>query len=108
VQVAPVQVAKAEPAAPPSRSLQIRSGQVHSGWIIQIGAYDTEGEAKQHLDAAQSKAKSLLRADPFTETVTKGDKTYFRARFAGLEKSEAEATCKQLRRNDIECMTLKN
>src|SRR5262249_8473799 len=99
----PAQVAKAEPAAP-TRSIHV----VRTGWIIQIGAYDTEDEAKQHLDAAQSKVKNLLRADAFTETVTKGDKTYYRARFAGLQRSQAEATCKQLRRNDMECMTVKN
>ena len=94
--------AKAEPAP-------TRKAQTHSGWIIQIGAFETAGEAKQRLDAAQSKAKSVLaRADAFTEPVTKGDKTFYRARFAGLEKSQAEATCKQLKRNDISCMTLKN
>jgi D-alanyl-D-alanine carboxypeptidase len=100
----PVQVAKIEPPAPPTRSLQ-----VHTGWIIQIGAYESETEAKQHLDAAQSKAKSTLgHAERFTETVTKGDKTLYRARFAGLDKDEAEETCKRLRRNDIACITVKN
>jgi D-alanyl-D-alanine carboxypeptidase len=104
----PVAAAAAAPkaglVAPPTRSLQ-----VHSGWIIQIGAYESESEAKQHLDAAQSKAKSLLgRADPFTETITKGDKTLYRARFAGLDKEQAEATCRQLKRSDIACMTIKN
>jgi D-alanyl-D-alanine carboxypeptidase len=96
--------AKAEPAAAPAHKPQI-----HTGWIIQIGAFETAGEAKQRLDAAQSKAKSVLgRADGFTEAVTKGDKTFYRARFAGLEKSQAEATCKQLKRSEITCMTLKN
>jgi D-alanyl-D-alanine carboxypeptidase len=102
--VAPAPAAKAEPAAPPSRSLQ-----AHTGWIIQVGAFQTASEAKQHLEAAQSKAKSLLgHADPFTEIVTKGDKTLYRARFAGLERGQAEATCRQLRRSDIVCMTVKN
>src|SRR5712672_736406 len=97
-----VKTAKAEPAP-------ARKAQTHSGWIIQIGAFETAGEAKQRLDAAQSKAKSVLAgADAFTEPVTKGEKTFYRARFAGLEKSQAEATCKQLKRNDISCMTLKN
>jgi D-alanyl-D-alanine carboxypeptidase len=102
--VAPAPSAKAEPVAPPTHSTQ-----VHTGWIVQIGAFETETEAKQRLDAAQSKAKSLLgRADGFTEVVTKGDKTLYRARFAGLERDQAEATCKQLKRNDIACMTVKN
>ncbi len=100
----PAQVAKVELPPPPTRSLQ-----VHTGWIIQVGAYDSENEAKQHLDVAQNKAKSALaHADPFTETVTKGDKTLYRARFAGLDKSQAEATCRQLRRSDIACITVKN
>jgi D-alanyl-D-alanine carboxypeptidase len=102
--VAPAPAPKAEPASPPSRSQH-----VHSGWIVQVGAFGTESEAKQHLEAAQSKAKNLLgRADPFTEAVTKGDKTFYRARFAGLERSQAEATCRQLRRSEIVCMTVKN
>jgi D-alanyl-D-alanine carboxypeptidase len=110
----PQAVAKAE-AAPPAKTAKpepvapARKPQTHSGWIIQIGAFETASEAKQRLDAAQSKAKgALARADAFTEPVTKGDKTFYRARFAGLEKSQAEATCKQLKRNDITCMALKN
>jgi len=95
------------PAAPPTRGLQVRAP-AHTGWIIQIGAFGSESEAKEHLDAAQSKVSSLGHADPFTEPVTKGDKTYYRARFAGLDKSEAEATCKKLRRSDFACMTVKN
>ena len=79
------------------------------GWIIQVGAFDDEKDAKQRLDAAQSKAKDLLgRADPFTEKVAKGDKAMFRARFAGLEKDRAEAACKYLKRSEIPCMLLKN
>jgi D-alanyl-D-alanine carboxypeptidase len=98
----PARVAKNEP--PPAHKPQ-----VHTGWIVQIGAYESESEARQHLDAAQSKVKSLRgRADRFTEPVVKGEKTLYRARFAGLEKNQAEATCKQLRRNDMACMTVKN
>jgi D-alanyl-D-alanine carboxypeptidase len=79
------------------------------GWLVQVGAFDDEKDAKQRLDLAQSKAKDLLgRAEPFTEKTSKGEKTMFRARFAGLEKDRAEAVCKQLKRNEIPCMFLKN
>ena len=37
-----------------------------------------------------------------------GEKVLFRARFAGLEKNQAEAACKHLKRSDIPCMLLKN
>ncbi len=77
--------------------------------MIQVGAFPDEKEAKQRLDAAQSKAKEQLgQADPFTERTMKGDKPFFRARFAGLEKDQAETACQHLKRSEIPCMLLKN
>jgi D-alanyl-D-alanine carboxypeptidase len=101
--VSPV-AAKSEPAAPEPAQIHTRGG-----WLIQIGAFDGEDEAKQHLSAAQIKVHEMLAAaDPFTERVQKGDKALFRARFAGFDKATAEAACKQLKHNDFECMTVKN
>jgi D-alanyl-D-alanine carboxypeptidase len=95
----------APPAARPSASKQ----HAHSGWIIQVGAFPAESEAKQRLDAVKSKAAKLLgRAEPFTESVLKGDTTLYRARFAGLDKEKAEAACTYLKRNAVDCMTIKN
>jgi D-alanyl-D-alanine carboxypeptidase len=96
---APVKVTASEPAVRP-----------HSGgWMIQVGAFPDENEAKQRLIAAQGKAKSQLgKADPFTERVAKGDKSLYRARFAGLDKNQAESACKHLKRSDIPCMLLKD
>jgi D-alanyl-D-alanine carboxypeptidase len=83
---------------------------IRAGWVIQVGAFDAEQDAQQRLTKAQAKIGHVLdRADPFTETVLKGEKTLYRARFAGFQqKDEAEAVCKQLKRNDIDCMTIKN
>jgi D-alanyl-D-alanine carboxypeptidase len=90
-----------EPAAPQSHA--------HSGWLIQIGAFDGEQDAKQHLSAAQTRLHSMLAAaDPFTERVQKGDKALYRARFAGFDKAAAEAACRELKRNDFDCMALKD
>ncbi len=50
----------------------------------------------------------LAAADPFTERVQKGAKALYRARFAGFDRAMAEAACKQLKRSDIACMTVKN
>jgi D-alanyl-D-alanine carboxypeptidase len=95
----PVATIKAEPAAKP------RIG----GWMIQVGAFSEEKEAKKRLLTAKDKAKTLLgQADPFTERVDKGDKSLYRARFAGLDKDQAETACKHLKRNEIPCMLLKN
>ena len=105
----PAKVASTETNAPLATAAVEPAAQLRSGWIIQVGALPDEKEAKQRLEAAQSKARDWLgKADPFTERIEKGDKVLFRARFAGLEKDQAEAACKQLKRNEIPCMLLKN
>jgi D-alanyl-D-alanine carboxypeptidase len=89
----------------------IPSGPIHArgGWLIQIGAFDDENDAKQHLSAAQVKVHAALAAkDPFTERVQKGDKALYRARFAGFDKVTAEAACKALKRSDFQCMAVKD
>ena len=82
----------------------------HGGWLIQIGAFDDENDAKQHLSEAQLKLHAALAAkDPFTERVQKGDKALYRARFAGFDKqASAEAACRELKRSDFQCMALKD
>ena len=94
-------LAKPHPAMPQTRA--------HGGWLIQIGAFEGEDEAKQHLSAAQLKAPAMLAAaDAFTERVQKGDKTLYRARFASFDKATAEAACKQLKRSDVDCIAVRN
>jgi len=102
--VLPPRAATLEPPPVPTPKPQVRSG-----WMIQVGAYPAEQEAKQRLALVKSKASKMLSgADPFTESVDKGGTTYYRARFAGLDKDKAEAACKYLKRNDVECVTIKN
>jgi D-alanyl-D-alanine carboxypeptidase len=103
--------AKSEPAKPALASAEPSAAQIRArgGWIIQIGAFEGEDEAKEHLSDARHKAPTMLAAaDPFTERVRKGDKALYRARFAGFERAMAEAACKQLKRSDIACITVKN
>jgi D-alanyl-D-alanine carboxypeptidase len=96
-------------AASGNEGTLVSPAQVHTGWMIQVGALEDASEAKARLELAQSKAHdALARAEAFTETVVKGDKTFYRARFAGLDKDRAEAACKFLKRSDIPCMALKN
>jgi D-alanyl-D-alanine carboxypeptidase len=108
-------MAYADPAPRPQpQTLQatgaVRPVAAHTGWIVQVGALESESEARQRIDAARNQAHGLLeKADPFTEpVVAKGDKKLFRARFAGLDRDQAEAVCRTLKRSDISCMTLKN
>lgn len=101
--------ATAKPAAKAEPAVATTTRPARSGWMIQVGAFPEEGEARQRLSAAQSKARKVLQgADPFTEPVVRGDKMLYRARFAGFDKDQAEAACKYLKRNDIACMTVRN
>jgi D-alanyl-D-alanine carboxypeptidase len=98
-------------AEPPAKAADAQAPARHAkrrGWAIQVGAFEDEKEAKERLSSAQSKAASLLEsADGYTERTTKGDKTYYRARFAGLDRERAQAVCRRLKRNDIACMAIK-
>jgi D-alanyl-D-alanine carboxypeptidase len=111
----PQAMASAEPASrPQSLAIQqngaIKPVAVRTGWIIQVGALETEGEARQRLEAARDQARGMLgKADPFTEpVVAKGEKKLFRARFAGLDRDQAEAVCRTLKRSDISCIAIRN
>jgi D-alanyl-D-alanine carboxypeptidase len=108
---APVVPHAPEAAAPEAkRFVAAQRAPTHAGWIVQIGAFDIEREAQQQLSSAHAKVGHVLdNADPFTEAVVKGDKTLYRARFAGFQQKDvAEAVCKELKLNDIDCITIKN
>ncbi len=47
-------VSNAEPETPPQSHMR-------SGWLIQVGAFEEEGEARQHLSAAQTRARPCSR-----------------------------------------------
>ncbi|HEY0851930.1 MAG TPA: serine hydrolase [Bradyrhizobium sp.] len=103
--------------APPSLAMQ-QNGSVkpavpasaRTGWVVQVGALESESEAMQRIEAAKSHARGMLnKADPFTEpVVAKDNRKLFRARFAGLERDQAEAVCRTLKRADISCITVRN
>jgi D-alanyl-D-alanine carboxypeptidase len=107
-------MAYADPSPPPPAatpaSAPAKPETVHTGWIVQVGALESESEARQRIEAARNQAHGLLnKADPFTEpVVAKGDRTLFRARFAGLDRDQAEAVCRKLKRSDISCITVRN
>lgn len=102
-------VASAGAAVPMPAAAEPVAKQRPAGWMIQVGAFDDEKDAKHRLNICRNKAKDVLaKADPFTEKVSKGERALYRARFAGLDKEQAENACKHLKRSDIPCMLLKN
>jgi D-alanyl-D-alanine carboxypeptidase len=99
----------AEPVATvPTDTHIARSVHQRGEWMIQVGAFPEEGQAKERLRSARSMAQNMLgNAEGFIEKVMQGSKELYRARFSGLDMESAEAACHYLKRNDIACMALK-
>ncbi len=115
----PVRTASAGPVAIPAAALaparpeparsEPATTSHRPGWMIQIGAFGGEKEAKAQLDLAKSKAKSALgSAEPYVEKASKGSTDFYRARFAGFDEKGAQEACRLLQRNQFACMTLRN
>lgn len=103
---APAAAAKASRAEP---SAAASENKPRTGWILQVGAFEEIGEAKEKLAAARAKAASILKgAEGYTEVFTKGDKRFYRARFAGLKEGSAEQACKELQKSKMACFAVRN
>src|SRR5262249_57682816 len=60
--------APAQAPAPQQQDSTSKPAVVHSGWIVQVGALESEDEAQHRIEAARNQAHGLLiKADPFTE-----------------------------------------
>ena len=102
---APTPRAAVEPAAAAGPKPTLKAGT----WIVQVGALESEAEANKRLSEARASASAQLgKAEQFTETVDKGDKRLYRARFANLDRDRAETACKVLKHSDISCIAIKN
>jgi D-alanyl-D-alanine carboxypeptidase len=113
----PVQVASAQaapvqlPATPASAAMANAGSRAsrNSEWMIQIGAFPVESQARDKLREAQTRNRNVLgAADPFTEKVVKGSTALYRARFAGFDEERAREACRVLKKSDFACMPLKN
>jgi D-alanyl-D-alanine carboxypeptidase len=108
--IAPVATASARDTASPTITQTIAERKPRtSGWIVQVGAFEDRDEAREKLSDAKTMAGNLLKgAEPYTEVFSKGEKRYFRARFAGLKENAAEQVCKELKKNKVACFTTRN
>ncbi len=81
-----------------------------AGWRIQIAAAPTKNGAEDLLDQALAAGGAVLAdASPYTETVTSGSSTLYRARFAGFaDKESARAACAYLKKHDFDCLAVAN
>jgi D-alanyl-D-alanine carboxypeptidase len=90
-------IAEAEPAGVPAGPFQ-----------IQVGAFNTQGEAERQLAWVRQHAAAVLgRHVPHTSQFKRGDKVFFRARYIGFEAQAAVAACTELKRLEIDCLVMR-
>ena len=93
----------------PSRGETATTAAARAGWMIQIGATDDAAKANALLIRARERNRSTLAAaKPVTEKVRKGEDTFYRARFAGLDSASAETACRSLKRNGFSCFAARD
>jgi D-alanyl-D-alanine carboxypeptidase len=93
----------------PAKSDDDEDATSRKGWVIQIGATDDAAKATALLDKARQRSRSILAsAKPVTEKVRKGEDTFYRARFAGLDSASAETACRSLKRDGFSCFAARD
>jgi D-alanyl-D-alanine carboxypeptidase len=111
VQTAPVPVPTPvrQAVASPRETIAAAVPTTRGGWLIQIGAFPEERQARETIESARERAARVLaNAEPFTEKTRKGSTDLFRARFAGFDENGARRACDALKRNDFPCVVMRN
>ncbi len=100
----PTEVPPAELASPPPPSPPIAGG----AFQIQVGAFHSQTEAERQLATIRERAGGLLlNRAAVTTPLRQGDKTLYRARYAGFEaQATAAGVCSALKRLSISCLVM--
>jgi D-alanyl-D-alanine carboxypeptidase len=100
-----------QPQQPAADAQRLRaSPSPMSRWVIQLGAPDDEGKAKEILEEARSRSRgALAKASPFTEKVVRDGATLYRARFSGFDEADsAQEACRSLKRSGFACFATRS
>ena len=99
-----------QPSLSPNREMPrgaATAGRYAGTFHVQVGAFTSQADAQNRLGMVQQRAPKLLSGHmPFTATFMKGDTEWFRARFAGFSKTDAQSTCAALKRMSLECIAM--
>lgn len=86
---------------------QSKSVRYAGDYHVQVGAFMSQAEAENRLGMVQQRAVDLLDGHlPFTASFMKDDKEWYRARFAGFSKDDAQATCAALKKRSLDCVVM--
>jgi D-alanyl-D-alanine carboxypeptidase len=102
----PGDVIPASLAGPAAKSGTTRSRYI-GAYHVQVGAYTSQAEAANRLGMVQQRAPKLLDGHlPFTASFVKNDTEWYRARFAGFSKTDAQSTCEALKELSLDCVVM--
>jgi D-alanyl-D-alanine carboxypeptidase len=103
----------AEPDQPLKASLTPPKGAAKSAryagaYHVQVGAFMSQADAENRLGMVQQRAVDLLDGHlPFTASFMKNDQEWYRARFAGFSKDDAQSTCAALKKRSLDCVVMR-
>ena len=111
--VIPAAMADTPPPPPPPRpvmtayTVPMHGASHHSGWAIQVGAYDTSSHAQAALGIAElSAVQMLMSGHPMVISVHADGHTKYRARFVGLMHDDAVNACNRLAAGPTGCVLI--
>jgi D-alanyl-D-alanine carboxypeptidase len=83
------------------------AGRYVGTYHVQVGAFTSESDAQNRLGMVRQRAPKLLDGHlPFTAAFTRGSTEWYRARFAGFSKTDAQSTCEALKRMQLDCIAM--
>ena len=104
-----VKTVKVKPAEAPEGTDPVQTASTGpSGWVIQIAAAGSDGEARALLGKVKAQAGGALgKATGFTQQFEKSGQTFYRARFGGFgSKTAALNACAGLKKKKIACYAI--
>jgi hypothetical protein len=79
----------------------------HSGWAIQVGAYDSSSNARAALGIAElSAVQMLMGGHPMVMSIHADGHVKYRARFVGLPHDDAVNACNRLASGPTGCVVI--
>jgi D-alanyl-D-alanine carboxypeptidase len=110
---APAKTQQAAPAAAPDTAVAdaapaaVSATPLPGPFHIQIGAYPSEEEARQKLSVAMGLGKTVLLGHAAgAVTYNAPNHIWYRARFAGFDRSAADKTCLTLKAKKLDCIVM--
>ncbi|HWJ86610.1 MAG TPA: D-alanyl-D-alanine carboxypeptidase [Pelagibacterium sp.] len=107
VLVPPAPIARPAGLAVDPMSTQSAATTPVGGWVVQVGAANTENDANRMLSEATQTYDHLANLRGYVETFERNGTTFYRARFAGFaDRTQARTTCDALSAASMNCLTV--